>query len=1165
MTRRLIAGLGATVSVFCLTDLPAFAQDQACVAPSDCAMTFASGNNTGGVTALPIAPIVGDGFSISIDSSPAAGTWSAPASQSPADIRFSQDDIQVRFDGLGVRPRLDVQTAAPGPFAPGDAVTFFNRMNYPYAVTGGELRILDLDAPGGIQTLAVLPMAPNGEISVTLPTGTRLAYVYRVTDANGRFDETRPVLLGTSRDVTRTDLETEEQGRDSAAIRAIPVRGGAVTVFVQNLAPGSRVVTLGTTITPDVSGSAVVQRVLPVGQQSIAVRVIGPDGRATEITREVTIPTSDWFYVGTVDVSIGRATGDGPAGQDEAFETGRISGYATGTTASGYQITAQVDSGEDELGDLFSNILDKDPSSIIDRIDPDLAYPTYGDDSTLDIDAPTSGGMYLRVEKDSNFLLWGDFKSETAGTELLSNERTLYGAQTVLQTQGTNADGQPRLRFEGYAAQADQLPQRDVLRGTGGSIYFLSKQDLLVGSETLTIELRDGNTQRLISRTTLIQGKDYDINYTQGVVTLYSPLSGYGPGGALLSANPNGDDTLNLVAQYEWQPASGDVSGYSYGARLTSGIADGLQLGASFQVEQGGMADQTAYGVDLSWRKSDRTFLTAEVARTDGPGYGYITSLNGGLTGTTTDAPDGSGTAYRVNAQAALDELSSGLSGTVSAYFESFDAGFSSLDYQITDPELYWGVSADLPLGNRLSIALSYDSYEEDPGVWDKQGKVILTYQLSDTVSAELGWGHVDAANPDSTDETGTRDDLAGRLNWTVSETANFYGYAQGSYNITGTLESANRVGVGAELAFGKTWSLAGEVSAGASGPGARILIGQDKGADSNVYFGYTLDPNRTVDGFVLTGQDEGQVVVGGRRRYSDSVTAFAENTYDLFGQQQSMNATYGITYARSDRTVYTGAIETGIVTGDPQGKVNRTSVSLGVRHDESEALSTRGRVEVIVDQSDVGTVNTLLFSGLMRYDLTSQDRIVANLDAMFNNTETESLPQGNYVNFITGYALRPILDDRLNVLAKYQYLDDMVAQTFDDRGNMVPIQRSNVFSIDAEYDLSNVWTIGGKLGFRLTESAPDAEVALSANDAWLAVANARYHLVNEWDVLVEARNLTAVDSETSNFGVLAGAYKQLGPHVEVGVSYNFGTFSDDLTDLIQDDQGVEINFIAKF
>ncbi len=97
----------------------------------------------------------------------------------------------------------------------------------------------------------------------------------------------------------------------------------------------------------------------------------------------------------------------------------------------------------------------------------------------------------------------------------------------------------------------------------GGSVYFLSKQDILLGSETLTVELRDYPSQRVISRTTLIQGKDYDINYAQGVVTLYSPLSGYGNTGALLSANPNGDDTLNLVAQYEWRPAVGDIDGYA--------------------------------------------------------------------------------------------------------------------------------------------------------------------------------------------------------------------------------------------------------------------------------------------------------------------------------------------------------------------------------------------------------------------------------------------------------------------------------------------------------------------------------------------------------------------------------------------------------------------------
>ena len=35
--------------------------------------------------------------------------------------------------------------------------------------------------------------------------------------------------------------------------------------------------------------------------------------------------------------------------------------------------------------------------------------------------------------------------------------------------------------------------QRDVFRGTGGSVYFLRRQDISIGSETVTIELRDAD------------------------------------------------------------------------------------------------------------------------------------------------------------------------------------------------------------------------------------------------------------------------------------------------------------------------------------------------------------------------------------------------------------------------------------------------------------------------------------------------------------------------------------------------------------------------------------------------------------------------------------------------------------------------------------------------
>ena len=127
------------------------------------------------------------------------------------------------------------------------------------------------------------------------------------------------------------------------------------------------------------------------------------------------------------------------------------------------------------------------------------------------------------------------------------------------------------------------------------------------------------------------------------------------------------------------------------------------------------------------------------------------------------------------------------------------------------------------------------------------------------------------------------------------------------------------------------------------------------------------------------------------------------------------------------------------------------------------------------------------------------------------------------------------------------------------------PLQRSHIFSIDAEYDVSPRWTLGAKLGGRLADSAVDADSPFVSNDAWLAVATARYHIVNEWDVLMEVRNLTTLQADTTNLGALVGVYKQVGENVMIGGSYNFGEFSDDLTDLVADDQGAEINLIAKF
>jgi hypothetical protein len=108
-------------------------------------------------------------------------------------------------------------------------------------------------------------------------------------------------------------------------------------------------------------------------------------------------------------------------------------------------------------------------------------------------------------------------------------------------------------------------------------------------------------------------------------------------------------------------------------------------------------------------------------------------------------------------------------------------------------------------------------------------------------------------------------------------------------------------------------------------------------------------------------------------------------------------------------------------------------------------------------------------------------------------------------------------------------------------------------------------WTIGAKIGGRWAETAADSSATLSSNDAWLGVVNARYHVVHNWDVLIEARQLELVDAKLGETGLLGAAYYHVNNNASIGVGYNFGAFSDDLTDLTFDDSGMFVNLVAKF
>ena len=71
------------------------------------------------------------------------------------------------------------------------------------------------------------------------------------------------------------------------------------------------------------------------------------------------------------------------------------------------------------------------------------------------------------------------------------------------------------------------------------------------------------------------------------------------------------------------------------------------------------------------------------------------------------------------------------------------------------------------------------------------------------------------------------------------------------------------------------------------------------------------------------------------------------------------------------------------------------------------------------------------------------------------------------------------------------------------------------------------------------------------------------WRFARDWEGLLEARTLDLPDVDQRRAGALVTVYRYLGEHFKLGLGYNFTDFSDDLTDLSYDHQGVFINMIG--
>ncbi len=672
--------------------------------------------------------------SISFDGAPVEGDTSQVEAdrQRCVDVALERADIQVKYDPFNLAPALNVW-AVPGEAGRGREVLLRTYTNYAWWLKTAEIRIFAQGQSVGEMPLATVPVEIGGEARWTPPANAShtLAYVLRVYDDKGRFDETAPKPLLVEDRIALT-AEAERSARDdmsgygqsSLKLHNIPARGGAVTISGEKIAPGQTVTALGMAAPVDPNGKFVVRQILPAGAQKVVVSVKGADGEALTFERNLSIAADDWFYVAMADLTASKGRTTGPAqmvaaAPDDRYvkETtidGRLAFYLKGKILGKYLLTASADTQERPLKDLFSNFDSKDPTYLLRRIDPNRYYPVYGDDSTIVDDAPTQGKFFVRLERDASSVMWGNFQTSWTGTELTQYSRGLYGGDLIWKSEAQTSFGERRTTLEAFAAEPGTLQSREEFRGSSGSLFYLRRHDITQGSERVWVEIRDKDSGMVLERTLLAPSQDYEINYLQGRLTLRSPLPSVADGLGLVQTSTLNGNPVYLVATYEYAPGLSKVEGSTVGARASHWLNDYLRVGGTYYREGDGLSDQTLTGGDFTLRYRAGTWLKGEYARSKGMGDGDLTSLNGGFDFTQNLTSSSTAEAYRFDMAVNLADLNEGLAGRITAYVQDRGRGFSGPGLVTPNGEAVrqQGFAAVVPVADRAEIAIKVDDRE---------------------------------------------------------------------------------------------------------------------------------------------------------------------------------------------------------------------------------------------------------------------------------------------------------------------------------------------------------------------------------------------------------------------------------------------------------------------
>lgn len=786
----------------------------------------------------------------------------------------------------------------------------------------------------------------------------------------------------------------------------------------------------------------------------------------------------------------------------------RAAMYLKGKIKGDYLLTMAYDSDKDTRPQLF------------DSIDPNAFYPVYGDSSVSGVDAQSSGKLFVRLDKNRSFLLYGDYTTND------DNPARILGQynRSLLGLKGRYDEGNVVANAFVSQQNSKQVVDEFPARGVSGP-YSVSNPSGIKGSEKIEIVVRARNQTSVILKTTaLVRNADYEFEPFNGQILFRAPV-------------PSIDDQLNPVSIRITYEVEQDGERFTvYGGDVRLKVTDTISFGVSAAKDNNPAAPQTVVGANLQLKLSKNTELLAEVARsssvvnTNANGFNTNNSANFvGKSGTFDgaaarieirhDSETLRGNAYVMRADNDFNNASSGVTGGQqniggAFVYKATEKITITADAKRDEDRILGSqneaasIAGDLKISERLSVGAGVRYVQQNAVSQNLQtttnclstgtatyNGVVAGYNTGYGIS-QVGNQQIDPATGQpvvcntaisptaATSATGLdRTAVFGRLAYKATDKLTLEGELQ---HIAGT-DPGNTIKLGARYAATDTLNFTGEVQ-------------REFGSDDSDNL-YRLGADwRLADKTRLYSRYEYNHQYGGSYGLSSGplTRAFALGIDTQYMQDGSLYNEYRLTDSASGKSVQNAIglrngwnVAEGLRLLTNIEHINSTvgdstAAGVGVEYTASELWKGSGRVEWREDPSNI---NWLLTAGLARKldrDWTFVSREYFNwINPRNGATDTRQ----NRLQL--GFAYRPVDNNKFDALGLYERKSEDSA----DKQN-----KTDIFSLRANYHPSRPWFVSGRFATKHVN-----ELLLgTVNDSYrasLVGARVTYDITNRWSV----------------------------------------------------------------